>query len=215
MTPVEGIVFDLDGTLIDSKKDLALAVRFLQHTKGRPLSTEKEVASFIGDGVVKLVQRALPGLSAEELDPTVTRFKRYYHEHCLDHTRLYPGVKDTLRHFRRKKMAVVTNKPARVSRHILEGLGVLPCFQVVFGGDTLASKKPSPEPISHALQAMEIEFPKQAIIVGDSVNDIQAGRAAGTWTCGILSNISRPSDLRAVRPDYLILKLTELQRIIS
>src|SRR4029077_8682248 len=115
--PVDALLFDLDGTLVDSRRDLALSVQFLQRHYGARRSSERDVAAFVGDGVVKLVQRALPALPHSKLDEALMTFKKYYRAHCLDHSKLYPGVRDVLRHFRRKKMAVVTNKPVRVSGH--------------------------------------------------------------------------------------------------
>src|ERR1035437_807662 len=105
--PVDALLFDLDGTLIDSKRDLARSVQYLQKYFGVSVSSEKRVGTFIGDGVVTLVQRALPKLSADRIDEAVGAFKQFYRDHCLDHTRLYPGVLSALKHFRRKKMAVV------------------------------------------------------------------------------------------------------------
>src|SRR5207248_1760185 len=117
-----------------SKRDLAHAVRHLQRLYQMPLSSEKQVGAFVGDGVVKLVQRALPGLSGSRLSGAVDTFKDFYREHCLDHTRVYPGVRSTLDHFRNKKMAVVTNKPVRISGRILHGLGLADYFEVLIGG---------------------------------------------------------------------------------
>jgi phosphoglycolate phosphatase len=212
---VEALIFDLDGTLIDSTRDLADSVRFLQHQLGLRPSSDAQVASFIGDGVVRLVQRAIPGVKGHSLPDAVARFKRYYHLHCLDTTRLYPGVVETLRHFRHKKLAVVTNKPARVSRHILENLGVLSRFQLVLGGDSLRSKKPDPHPILYALKAMKVHEPRSAVVVGDGPNDVLAGRAAGTFTCGILSKIGVQGALKASHPEFMVLNTPELMRIFN
>ena len=215
MIRVDALLFDLDGTLVDSKRDLAHSVRHLQKQFRVSASSEKQVASFIGDGVVKLVERALPGLPKSRLEPAVAAFKQYYREHCLDHTRVYPGVLSALRHFRGKKMAVVTNKPVRISAHILDELGLSPFFQALIGGDSLPNKKPHPEPILSALKTMRVENKKRAVTVGDSPNDIHAGRSAGTYTCGVYSNISDPQKLLNSRPDFAIHKLNELTRFFD
>lgn len=212
---VDAILFDLDGTLIDSKKDLFLSVRYLQDKYAKRRSTEAEVATFIGDGVVKLVQRALPGVEGNLRREAVKTFKRYYRQHCLDHTRLYPGVRQMLAHFRHKKLAVVTNKPVRVSRRILRGLGILSAFRVVLGGDSLRTKKPHPAPIRFALTRMRVSQPQNALMVGDGKNDILAGRAAGTWTCGIRSNIGSRAKLLAAQPHFRILNTRQLMRFIN
>ncbi len=206
---IESFLFDLDGTLIDSKHDLAFSVQHLQKRFDHPPNTEEEIGRFVGDGVTKLIERALPKLKAADRTEAVRAFKRYYHRHCLDKTRPYPGVREVIEHFRRKKLAVVTNKPVRISRHILDGLGLLNHFQLVVGGDSLREKKPHPAPLQYAMGSMN-GTPRSTVMVGDGVNDILAGRAAGTWTCGIISAIGQPEKLRLGRPDFLIERFFEL-----
>ena len=215
MKTVEALLFDLDGTLIDSKRDLAQSVRYLQKHYGHALSSEKEVGTFIGDGVTKLVQRALPNFHPSKLEEAVTVFKDHYREHCMDHTDVYPGVMRALKHFREKKMAVVTNKPVRISARILEGLRLSHYFKLVIGGDSLPHKKPHPEPILNTFITMRLRNKKQVVMVGDSPNDIHAGRAAGVLTCGILSNIGDPQKLRSSRPDFIISHMNELMRLFN
>ena len=128
MIEVEALLFDLDGTLIDSKRDLALSVQHLQKHFGVAVSSEEQVGTFIGDGMIKLVERALPDITASTIPDAVTAMKHFYREHCLDHTRVYPGVLQTLKHFRQKKMAVVTNKPVRISGYILDQLALSSFF---------------------------------------------------------------------------------------
>src|SRR4051812_37688961 len=96
---IDALIFDLDGTLIDSKQDLARSVRFLQKHYHAPESTDEQVASFVGDGVAKLVERSLPKIPVADLDSAIVIFKKFYRQHCVDHTRLYPGVAETLKHF--------------------------------------------------------------------------------------------------------------------
>ena len=177
------------------------------------MSSEKQVGAFIGDGVVKLVQRALRISPKDSSMQRSRSFKHFYREHCLDHTRLYPGVLLTLKHFRRKKMAVVTNKPVRISGHLLEELGVSSYFEILIGGDSLPRKKPHPEPVLNALKTMRLQNPRRAVMVGDSPNDILAGRAAGTYTCGVRSNIGGPINLRNSMPDFAIGDIKGLMRI--
>jgi len=215
MIPVEALIFDLDGTLIDSKRDLAVSVQFLQKHYRKSPSTEKDVGTFIGDGVVKLVQRALPDLPESELEEAITIFKQFYRKHCLDQTDLYPGTRQTLEHFRRKKMAVVTNKPVKISGYMLDQLDLSRYFKVLIGGDSLPNKKPHPEPILSALKTMQIISPKRVVVIGDSANDVLAGRAAGTHTCGVKSNIGDHQILSNSKPDTLIYSLKELTRIFE
>jgi len=213
---VSAILFDLDGTLIDSKKDIALSVHHLQKKFGRPLSSEEDIARFIGDGMIKLVERAI---GRESPDPVVTEaadfFKTHYREHALDHTRLYPGVAEALEFFRDKKMAIVTNKPTRILAHTLEALGVARYFQVVLGGDSVARMKPEPDGLLEALGQLGVRPSPEVLMVGDGAQDILAGRAAGVSTCGILSNIGDQTLLRQANPDYTIFSMHDLMRIIS
>ncbi len=212
MIPVDAILFDLDGTLLDSKRDLAMSVQYLQSFYKVPVATEREVGTFIGDGVVKLVERALPTVSKARLEEAVLRFKRYYRDHCLDHTHVYPGVMSTLKFFKHKKLAVVTNKPVRVSGYLLDELGLSPYIKVLIGGDSLPNKKPHPEPVLSALVTMRVHHAKRVVMVGDSANDVEAGQAAGTVTCGLRSNIGDVKKLLNSKPDFLISHIRELMR---
>jgi phosphoglycolate phosphatase len=213
---IDALLFDLDGTLIDSKRDLARSVQFLQESYGAPVSSENRVGTFVGDGVVKLVQRALPSLKPGDLQEAVSQFKQYYRRHCVDHTRVYPGVIRALRHFGQKKMAVVTNKPVKVSGYILDQLGLGRYFQVLIGGDSLPNKKPHPEPVLSALATLGIANSRRVVMVGDGPNDIQSGRAAGTYTCWIRSNIGNGhKNVSTFRPDFSISTMTELMRIFN
>lgn len=210
MIEVDALLFDLDGTLIDSKKDIAEAVRHVQKAYGATPSSDDEIASFIGDGVVTLIERALPSIRDYRFAEALETMKTYYRAHCLDHTTLYPGVREVLFHFREKSMAVVTNKPERASRLILKGLGISEFFPVVVGGNTLPTKKPDAAPIHFALRRLNIQDARRAVMIGDSVNDVLAGKSAGTRTCGIFSNIEKPERLQAALPDLMISNLREL-----
>ena len=212
---LDALLFDLDGTLVDSRRDLASSVHHLQKTLGFRQSSEEQVAAFVGDGMLRLVQRAVPGLPEKRLPEAVRIFIRHYHQHCLDHTRPYPGVSEMLERFRHKKMAVVTNKPTRVSRRILEGLGLLARFDRIIGGDFLRRKKPDPEPVLHALALMKTPSPRSAVMIGDGINDILSGRSAGAYTCGIRSNISDWRQIVESGPDFLALNAYDLMHLFS
>lgn len=212
------LLFDLDGTLVDSRTDLANSVRAMQAEYGSALSSEDEVAGFIGDGVGKLVERSLPGFSDERRRRATEFLMNHYREHAVDHTRPYPGVEASLRLLagRGHRMAVVTNKPQRVSRLILDRLGLSGYFPVLVGGDTLPEKKPHPAPLRHALELIGAEpaAPVPAMI-GDSHVDVQAGRAAGLYTVGILSNIGDQTALKAAGPDRLVKTFADIIGALS
>lgn len=215
MLAVDVIVFDLDGTLVDSREDIAQSVHALQKHYGVPPSSLDVIAGFIGDGVGKLVERSIGQRPPEVLAEAVEIFKTHYREHALDHTYAYDGVRETLEHFRAKKMAVVTNKPARISERILRGLKLFEFVPVVVGGDSTAFKKPHPDGLYLALEKLGMPKTKRAMMVGDSAQDVLAGRAAGFHTCAIQSNIGNARLLEQSLPDYTISSLLDLTRIIN
>ncbi|MFC4353371.1 phosphoglycolate phosphatase [Fodinicurvata halophila] len=180
------LLFDLDGTLVDSAPGLAEALGQLLAEKGLPAPTLAEVIPMIGDGAHKLVERALHWAEAEgQIDTEMAsrRFLDLYAATLIADTKLYDGVEETLRHLSREgwRLAVCTNKPEKPSCTILDNLGLLPLFEQVAGGDSYSTRKPDPRHLTECLRAMQAS-PVQAIMVGDGHNDLLAGRAAGLTT---------------------------------
>src|SRR5437660_668824 len=176
---VKGLVFDLDGTLIDSKKDLVLSVNVTLREMGRAELPEELAASYIGSGAGVLISRALGGApEPEELKSGLRFFLDYYEEHKLDYTREYPGVREALEKLRGVPMAVLTNKPTDISVRILEGLKMAEFFSVIYGGNSFATKKPDPLGANTILGELGIAG-AQAAMVGDSEVDVQTARNAG------------------------------------
>src|ERR1700686_194568 len=186
------VIFDLDGTLIDSRLDLVHSVNAALRHIGRPALPDHVIASYVGDGAPILIQRALGG---ERVDEAVVRqglqfFLSYYREHKLDHTTVYEGVKEALTPVQHasngisRKLAVLSNKPVVPSRAIVEALGLAPFFVQVYGGNSFATKKPDPEGARKLLQEVGVR-PEEAAIVGDSHVDIETGRNAGLLTVGV------------------------------
>ncbi|MCP8940913.1 phosphoglycolate phosphatase [Alsobacter sp. SYSU M60028] len=179
---VRAVVFDLDGTLVDSARDLLEAANATLGERGlRKLSLD-EARGMIGDGVARLVERALAatGGDAADLPRAVERFMAIYTRDAVRFTRPYPGVTETLRELagRGLRLAVVTNKPRAVTLHILESLGLAPLFEAVVGGDSAPRRKPHPDPLLAALAAMGVA-PGDALMVGDNFHDVEAAHAAG------------------------------------
>jgi phosphoglycolate phosphatase len=177
-------LFDLDGTLIDSREDLALAVNLTRQDFGlAPISVEAVVAC-VGEGVRALIQRAIPE-RPDLWGEMLARQRQHYGDHLLDRTALYPGVEETLRTLRRAgwKLGVVTNKPSAASLKILGGLGVLGCFDAVAGGGDCAALKPDPAPLLLAAQRLASELTPQDWMVGDNFTDLEAGERAGLRRC--------------------------------
>ncbi|MFN8627709.1 MAG: HAD-IA family hydrolase [Candidatus Binatia bacterium] len=180
------VVFDLDGTLIDSRADLAQAVNHVRGTLGLPVLPLDVVTGYIGAGARMLVQRALGPGHDERLDEGLTRFREFYGAHLLDHTRLYAGVADALRTLVQHGagLSVLSNKPEAMSRAILAGLGVLPLFLVVLGGDSFTTRKPDPAGLRHLCARLGMR-PERMLMVGDSVIDLDTARAAGIAFRGV------------------------------
>ena len=188
------LVFDLDGTLIDSRRDLVESVNAALAQFKLPPQAEERIASYIGDGAAMLVQRALASDGADPaLAPAALEaFLAYYREHKLDHTRLYSGVLDQLallREILSVHMAVLTNKPVHASREICAALGLAPFFFAVYGGNSFPTKKPDPEGLQRLIAEAGVR-PQEALMVGDSDVDIRTARAAGAWSLGCRFGLS-------------------------
>jgi phosphoglycolate phosphatase len=196
-------LFDLDGTLVDSVADLATAINLLRAELSLPPLDIPTVRGYVGDGATFLVKRSLPeGLFSEE---RLQRFLVHYGEHLLESTVLYPGIRPFLDERKNSgmKMAVVTNKPHRLSLLLLEGLALSGYFPVVIGGDSLPQKKPDPRPVWRAMEELAAA-PQTTILIGDHHTDLAAGRAAGIRTCfcawGIGQDGGLQHDFRAATP---------------
>lgn len=182
--PMKTALFDLDGTLIDSRADLALAVNLTRLDFGLPPKSITDVVACVGEGVRALIERAIPE-QPEHWDAMLLRQRVHYRAHLLDQTCLYPGVIETLHALREAgwRLAVVTNKPGPVTRPILEGLGVLEFFNAVVGGGDSPTLKPDPAPLLLAASQMDVELDADDWMVGDHVTDLEAGRRAGVKRC--------------------------------
>jgi len=214
-------IFDLDGTLIDSRLDLVHSVNAALRHIGRPELPEDVIASYVGDGAPILIQRALGG---EIVDEAVVRkglefFLTYYRAHKLDHTTVYPGILEALasiqaaRNGAARKMAVLSNKPVGPSRAIVDALGLGLFFQQVYGGNSFATKKPDPEGARRLLEEAGVR-PEQAAIIGDSHTDIETGQNAGLWTVGVTYGFA-PQTLEATSPDIVVDHPQELATLFA
>jgi phosphoglycolate phosphatase len=207
-------IFDLDGTLIDSRADIAGALNLALARMEMPALAEAQIADFVGEGVQRLVERALREITGHPPGSQVTQnlitlFREEYGQHLLDQTRLYPGAKEALDRLTWASFAVVTNKPEGFSRRILDGLGIGDRFCAVFGGDSVQKRKPDPEALLKAMHACRAA-PSETAMVGDSPVDIQAGKAAGVTTCGVMGGFRPRQELEAAGCDLIIDNLMEL-----
>jgi phosphoglycolate phosphatase len=180
------IIFDLDGTLIDSSSDIATHANKTLRNMGRKGLPAPEIKAAIGWGVKMLFQGLMKGEGPERIEEARRIFLDLYGKRPVIKTRAYPGVASTLKYFRQmeKKMAVVTNKPVALAERILEDLGLAVYFDVIFGGDSFENRKPHPEPIERAMRALGVP-PQATVIVGDSPVDCESGKKAGIATIGV------------------------------
>lgn len=210
------VIFDLDGTLVDSVDDLCNSVNAARAYMGLPPLPHDLVASYVGNGAPVLIRRAMgPEASEEQVQEALAFFLSYYREHMLDHTRPYPGVVETLEQLRGEgvKMAVLTNKPQRFSRDLCAGLGLAQYFFQIYGGNSFEQKKPDPIGI-HTLMREAGAKPAETWMVGDSATDVLTARNAGVRSVGVTYGIS-PQTLKETPPDFLIDSMTELPRLLA
>jgi phosphoglycolate phosphatase len=217
--PVEQLkllVFDLDGTLIDSAQDLCNSVNATLHQFGHAALKDTEIAGFIGDGALMLVRRAFAkayGKPVEEefIQSAYPFFLDYYRAHKLDFTYAYEGVLEALAALKKlhdepgsptRAMAVLTNKPVRPAQDICAALGLAPYFMQIYGGNSFGTKKPNPEGLL-ALMAEAGATPEQTALIGDSHVDVQTARNAGAWAIGCTFGLA-PESLESTQPDILV-----------
>jgi phosphoglycolate phosphatase len=210
MPDVKLVVFDLDGTLIDSAEDIARAVNELRaQFELAPLPLEK-IESYIGNGVGKLLERALPEIERESLKNAHTLYLPIYRRRLLDNTKPYPGVPPALEELGAHgcTLAVLTNKPLKESIMILEGLGLHGHFARIYGGDSFEHKKPDPTGLRCLLEEAGAE-PRETLFVGDSAIDLETARNAGVPCCLVTYGI-RPETVASLGPDMRVDDLREL-----
>lgn len=208
------LVFDLDGTLVDSKQDLALSVNAMRTEMGLVSLPLDLIASYVGHGVTLLVSRSLgTHATAENIEKGLAFFLAYYREHMLDHTAPYPGVAEALEKLDGHKMAVLTNKPVNFSREMLARLGFASRFVYIYGGNSFPQKKPDPIGLHKMMEDLQISA-RETLMVGDSDTDVLTGRNAGTWTCGVTYGFGAHT-LQAVSPDLIIDDMRELPALLN
>ena len=211
---VDLIVFDLDGTLADSLPDLTAAANFACRTLGIPEHSPQEIMKMIGGGEKNLVHRFLGPDHQDRFEEALALYINRYGEHAGDATRLYPGVLETLAHLSGKKLAVLSNKMERLTRRVLEALGVAHFFVAMKGGDSYPAMKPSPEPLL-ALIREQGAAPARTLMVGDKPADVLTGREAGAHTVAVTYGYGELEVLTAAGPELLLPELTALPHYLA
>lgn len=210
MKEIDLMVFDLDGTLVDSAPDLISAVNHTRAVLGLPAMNDNEIISFVGDGTDKLVERLLGQELQHRRAEAMEVFVSYYDAHLLDNTTLYPGVRDILEFYRLKKKIIITNKRYHFTRKITDGLEITGCFDDIIGVGSTPFRKPDARILFPLLERFGID-PAFAIIFGDGVNDINLAGNSGIKSCAMLNGFTPRNILLSLKPDFACEYLRELK----
>ena len=209
------IIFDLDGTLIDSAEDLSISMNATRQHFGMPPLDPKLIYSYVGNGASVLVRRAMgPEATEESVQEALQFFLKFYRAHALEHTKLYPGVQEVLDQVcsAGHTMAVLTNKPVRISFDIIGALGLQKHFVRVYGGDSFPTKKPDPAGITRLMEETKSASDK-TLMVGDSAVDVRTARNAAVCSCGVQWGF-QPEAFEVDPPDVLIRTPSELLSVL-
>ncbi len=211
----EHVIFDLDGTLVDTLADLTIAVNHVRGVLGTGPLASDEVRAHVGEGARLLITRALGSEHADRVEEGLGEFFAFYGAHLLDHTGPYPGIPALLSALRARgsRCSVLTNKPEAMSRRILEGLGLLTFLDMVVGGDSLPTRKPDPAGVAHIAQRTNVPLAR-TLLVGDSEIDARTAAAAGVAFCGVTWGFA-PDDVRRAAPAWTIHAPAELLRVVT
>lgn len=204
----KGLIFDLDGTLVDTLPDIARAINLARGSFDLPELPVKEIVRHVGSGTEFLARHTIP-VAPENFPEAHRRYLAFYDQHMLDECVLHEGVEPILERFRERSLAVITNKPERQTEKILAAAGVRSYFNVVLGGDALEKMKPDPLPLLHYMK-LEGLRPAEVVMIGDGINDIRAGKAAGVMTVGVTFGVADREELLAEGADGVIDKMEEL-----
>ena len=210
-TEINTFLFDLDGTLIDSSKDIAIAVNYALEKLGKSPLPEEEIIKHVGYGGRKLMEGVLKTEDKKLIDEGVRLFKEYYFSNPAEYTVLYPYAEELLLKLKKegKKTGIVTNKYEDISRRILNKLGIEKLIDLLIGGDTTDRKKPEPEPVLFALKRLNSSS-HNSIMIGDSEADIQAGKNAGLKTVLVTYGFGKTDLALSLKPDYVVESLGDL-----
>ena len=205
------LVFDLDGTLIDSRQDITGAINRMRAGYGLPPLTLEQVVAMVGEGARVLIERAVGGeLPAAEIEPALRRYLGYYDEVLLATTRPYPGVPEMLAKLAAVyPLALLSNKGEAPSRRILEGLGLAPYFRLVLGGDSLPSRKPDPAGLRFAAERLGVVV-ADLMLIGDTAIDGETARAAGSLFGLVEWGFPRPPGIDGIEADLRVKEPAEI-----
>jgi phosphoglycolate phosphatase len=208
------IIFDFDGTLADTWRDIATALNHALRDADLPLATGPEVRHWIGEGVQRLIEHAVPAASADEVAALIAAFRAHYARCCTDTTVLYPGIAECLDALAGEHLAILSNKPTRFVLAIAERLGIAARFAAIVGGDAVSVPKPDPATVRHVIDSVGGEA-DDIWMIGDSGIDVATGRAAGAHTIGCIWGMRGAAELKAAGVDFLVDTPAEIPALIS
>jgi len=208
------IIFDLDGVIIDSSKDLINAVRHTMDKYCKREITDESIISYLGNGQRDLIKKSFGTVDDNILEDGLIYYRDYYYNNCTNESVLFKNVEYILNIFKDKSLNILTNKPEGPAKKILEHFGIMQYFDIIAGPETSLKMKPEPDGINIILDKLEIDKQK-AIMVGDSDTDIVAGKRAKVYTCGIKGGFGNIDDLSKQNPDFIIDNIIELKNIIK
>ena len=197
----EVLLFDFDGTLIDSKVDIATAVNLTLGDLGLPLRSVEEIFSFVGDGVKRLLRLSVGEENHDQYDRALGVFRQHYLEHCVQTTRWYSGILEVLQHYKDRRKVIVTNKSLEYTLAIVDGLQARDLFQHVEAPRDSSELKPEPVMLERALEVLRAD-PNHTVMIGDSTNDVRAAQAAGIRACAVGYGYGNRERVAALQPDF-------------
>jgi len=209
MTVKKLFLYDLDGTLVDTRQDIINGVRYALKTLNGPELTDEEIKECVGTGLHALIKQVFRTEDEALAERGSRLYRQHYKEHMLDHTVLYPGAREFLEHFKDRKQAVITNKPNPFSSQILEALGVADHFLAILAGDNGLPFKPDPAAVHHLIERTQVSE-EDVIFIGDSAVDIQAARNAGVAVVTLSHGFATEAALREAKPDHIVRDFAEL-----
>jgi phosphoglycolate phosphatase len=210
--PIKLLMFDLDGTLVDTIQDITAALNYAMQPYGIQTLTIERTVKLVGEGLTKLVERVLEDKTSYLKEPVTRRFLEYYSEHLADCSVAYPNVRETLGILAGYKKTVISNKREFLSTKLLSSLDLLKEFDVIVGSDTTDERKPSPAPVRYVLDKLGVDS-REAVMVGDSSFDIETGRKAGVIAIAVTHGYGEKEHLK--KADYIIDDFMELPHILD
>ena len=214
MKKISLIVYDFDGTLVDTFADIAGSVNLALTEMGLESLNKKTIRENIGSGMLNLMTRSLINSGSNDIETSVLLFQKHYSHHLLDQTNFYPNGKEIVEYFLDKKNAILSNKPISFIEKILKALSFSKPFDSIIGGDSLDVKKPDPKGLLVMMNKFNCS-PEKTLMVGDSAIDIETGKHAGVITCGVTYGLGNLDSLTNSNPDYLIDNLSQLKLLFN